>query len=53
LFSVSREGKYEVPQIISSTSQQHVVDVLFSYLIKRDRKAREMLARSRQAVDNL
>jgi len=53
LFSVSRKGDFEYPQIISTASQQHVVDVLFSYLLKRDAKARELLSLSRLAVDGL
>ena len=53
LFSVSREGDFECPQIISTASQQHVVDVLFSYLLKRDARARELLSLSRLAVDSL
>ena len=51
LFSVSQNGGFEVPQIISSASQQHVVDVLFSLMLKRDGKARELLALSRKAVE--
>ncbi|MGB5290430.1 MAG: MurR/RpiR family transcriptional regulator [Lysobacterales bacterium] len=53
LFSVSREGGFDYPQIISTASQQHVVDVLFSYLLKRDSRARELLSLSRLAVDGL
>lgn len=53
LFSVSRKGDFEYPQIISTASQQHVVDVLFSYLLKRDARARELLSLSRLAVDGL
>jgi len=53
LFSVNREGRFEVPQIISNASQQHVVDVLFSMMLKRDSKAKELLALSRKAVDSL
>lgn len=51
LFSVNQNGGFEVPQIISSASQQHVVDVLFSLMLKRDGKARELLALSRKAVE--
>ncbi|MCW8926759.1 MAG: MurR/RpiR family transcriptional regulator [Xanthomonadales bacterium] len=51
LFSVNQNGGLEVPQIISSASQQHVVDVLFSLMLKRDGKARELLALSRKAVE--
>jgi DNA-binding MurR/RpiR family transcriptional regulator len=53
LFSVNRDGEFEFPQIISTASQQHVVDVLFSCLLKRDNKARELLALSRLAVESL
>lgn len=53
LFSVNREGEIEVPQIISSASQQHVVDVLFTSMLNRDRKAKELLALSRIAVESL
>jgi DNA-binding MurR/RpiR family transcriptional regulator len=53
LFSVSKQGEFEVPQIISSASQQHVVDILFSYMLKRDRKAKELLALSRKAIESL
>jgi len=53
LFSVNRKGDFEFPQIISTASQQHVVDVLFSCLVKRDSKARELLALSRLVVDGL
>ncbi len=53
LFSVNRQGSFEVPQIISSASQQHVVDVLFSTMLKRDRKAKALLALSRKAVESL
>ena len=53
LFSVNREGRFDVPQIISNTSQQHVLDVLFTSMLKRDSKAKELLALSRKAVDNL
>ncbi len=53
LFSVNMEGAFEFPQVISTASQQHVVDVLFSSLLKRDSKARELLALSRIAVESL
>jgi len=53
LFSVSKQGEFEVPQIISSASKQHVVDILFSYMLKRDRKARELLKLSRKAIESL
>jgi DNA-binding MurR/RpiR family transcriptional regulator len=53
LFSVNMEGAFAFPQVISTASQQHVVDVLFSCLLKRDSKARELFARSRIAVESL
>lgn len=53
LFCVNRQGKFDVPQIISNASQQHVVDVLFSCILKRDRKAKELLALSRKIVESL
>jgi RpiR family murPQ operon transcriptional repressor len=53
LFSVNMEGAFEFPQVISTASQQHVVDVLFSCLLQRDSKARELLALSRIAVESL
>ena len=53
LYSVSRVGEYEVPQIVSGTSQQFVIDLLFSQLVRRSPKARELVARSRKAVENL
>ncbi|MCP4045275.1 MAG: MurR/RpiR family transcriptional regulator [Gammaproteobacteria bacterium] len=51
LFSVKQNGGFAVPQIISNASQQHVLDVLFSLMLKRDGKARELLALSRKAVE--
>ena len=53
LFSVSKQGEYEIPQIIACASKQHVVDILFSYMLKRDRKAKELLALSRKAIESL
>lgn len=53
LYSVSRVDEYEVPQIVSSTSQQFVVDLLFSQLVRRNPAAKELVARSRKAVENL
>lgn len=53
LFSVNGEGKFTVPQVISNASQQHVVDVLFSIMLQRDSKAKELLALSRKAVESL
>lgn len=53
LFSVNGEGTFDFPQIISTASQQHVVDVLFTCMLNRDIKTREMLALSRRAVESL
>lgn len=44
LFCVNRQGELQMPQIISNASQQHVVDVLFSCMLKRDPKAAKLLA---------
>jgi RpiR family murPQ operon transcriptional repressor len=51
LFSVKQNGGFAIPQIISNASQQHVLDVLFSLMLKRDGKARELLVLSRKAVE--
>jgi len=53
LYSVGRVDEYEIPQIVSATSQQFVVDLVFSQLVRRDPRARELLARSRKLVDSL
>ena len=53
LYSVSSVGEYELPQIVSSTSQQFVLDLLFSQLVRRSARARELVARSRKAVETL
>jgi len=53
LLSVNGNIDFEFPQIISTASQQHVVDVLFASLIQRDPKARELLALSRKIVDDI
>ena len=53
LFSVNKQGSSEVPQIISNASQQHIIDVLFSTLVSRDRNAQSLLALSRKAVESL
>ena len=53
LYSVSRAGDYEVPQIVSTTSQQYVVDFLFSQMVRRDRSSQELLALSRKAVESI
>lgn len=53
LFSVSNVGDNEIPQIVSSTSQQFVVDLLFSQIVSRSPRARELIARSRQAAENI
>lgn len=53
LYSVGRVDEYEIPQIVSATSQQFVVDLVFSQLVRRDPRARELLTRSRKLVDSL
>lgn len=53
LYSVSRAGDYEVPQIVSTTSQQYIVDFLFSQMVRRDRSSQELLALSRKAVESI
>lgn len=53
LFSVTRSGEFDVPQIVSTTSQQFIVDLLFSLIVRRNRKARELLALSGKVVENL
>jgi len=53
LFSVNQEVRFEVAQIISNASQQHVVDILFSLMLKRDARAKELLALSRKAVEEI
>lgn len=53
LFSVSQDGGFELSQIISSASQQHVVDILFSLMLKRDDKAKQLLVLSRKTVEDL
>ena len=53
LYSVSRVGDYEVPQVVSTTSQQYIVDYLFSQLVRRDRSTQELLALSRKAVETI
>ena len=53
LYCVRRLGNFEIPQIISTTSQQFVVDLLFNEILLRDRTARELMQLSRQAVENI
>ncbi|MBT8041459.1 MAG: MurR/RpiR family transcriptional regulator [Xanthomonadales bacterium] len=53
LYSVARVGEYELPQIVSSTSQQFVVDLLFSQLVRRSPRAQELVTLSRRAVEKL
>ena len=53
LYSVSRVGDYEVPQVVSTTSQQYIVDYLFSQLVRRDRSTQELLALSRKAFETI
>ncbi|MGD8347033.1 MAG: MurR/RpiR family transcriptional regulator [Lysobacterales bacterium] len=53
LYSISHAGEFEVPQIVSTTSQQFVVDLLFSLLVQRNPRAKELLSRSRKVVESL
>lgn len=53
LYSVGRVDEFEIPQIVSGTSQQFVIDLLFSQMVRHDPRARELLARSRKLVDSL
>jgi len=53
LYCVSRLGSYDIPQIISTTSQQFVVDLLFSQILHSDQRAQELMSLSRQAVENI
>jgi len=53
LYSVDRKGDFEFPQIISTASQQHVADLLCTYLLKRDQRARELLSLKHLGVDGL
>lgn len=53
LFSVDQEDRKVAPHIISTASQQQVIDVLFSLMLERDNKTKELLARSRKAVEHI
>lgn len=54
LFSVvGQEGKSDTPQIIASTSQQHVIDMMFNMLVKRDRRGKELLVRGQNMIESL
>ncbi len=50
LFAVGQDADLDVPQVISSLSQQHVIDMVLSHLVKRDKKGREIMARAGNAV---
>ncbi len=52
LYSVSTAGKYELPQIVSMTSQQYIVDLLFKLIVRGDRKAKALLALGRKTVES-
>lgn len=52
LYSVNTAREHELPQIVSMTSQQYIVDLLFELMVRRDRKAKERLALSREAVES-
>lgn len=53
LFSVDQEDRMVAPHIIPAASQQHVIDVLFSLMLERDIKARELLALSRKSAEQI
>ncbi len=53
LFSVTHNGQPDIPQIIEPVSQQHVLDLLFYYLIERNSHGRELLIRGQKALADL
>lgn len=54
LFTVThRKGEFEIPGIVASTSQQHVVDLIVSKMVERDKSARELLLRSKKLTSDL
>ena len=53
LYSVSRVSEFQIEQIISTASQQFVVDLLFSHLVNRDRRAHELITLSRKAAESI
>lgn len=48
-----QQGEFAVPGIIASTSQQHVVDLIISQLVHRDKGARELLLRGKKLTESL
>lgn len=53
LYSVTNNGKPDIPQIVEPASQMHVVDLLFYQLVERTSHGRELLIRGRKALDDL
>jgi DNA-binding MurR/RpiR family transcriptional regulator len=53
LYSVSHNGRPDIPQVLEPTSQQHVVDLLFYQLVERNSHGRELLIRGQKALDDL
>ena len=54
LFTATHQlGESVIPGIIASTSQQHVVDLIFSHLVNRDEGARELLLRGNKLTESL
>jgi len=51
LYSVSMDNSAEVPSVTASTSQQHLVDLIFSELTQRDSHGRELLMKSQKVID--
>lgn len=53
LFSVTHNGQPDIPQILEPVSQQHVLDLLFCYLIERNSHGRELLIRGQKILADL
>ena len=53
LYSVSHNGQPDIPQILEPVSQQHVLDLLFYYLIERNSHGRELLIRGQKILADL
>jgi DNA-binding MurR/RpiR family transcriptional regulator len=53
LFSVTHNGQPDIPHILEPASQQHVLDLLFYYLIERNSHGRELLIRWQKTLADL
>lgn len=53
LYSASHNGQPNIPQILEPVSQQHVIDLLFYYLVERNARGRELLIRDQKAQADL